>query len=561
MGPGAAQDPARLAAIEPGARLWWWLPPIVVTLAIQLWLAAKDTVPSIDGMAYLEAGEHLFAGDGFVRQGRPETHFPPVGAVVLGLLQKVTTSEIAAVRIVDVVSILAVIGLLVLIARRLSGDERVAVATLWLAGTAAGIGTALHRGGGGTEAPTLALVLGATLLVLDGFSAEVTPTKRVAQSAVAGLLCGLGYLTRPEALLPAAVLGVAILVLGWRRLGPTTPTWRRLAPVAAFGVAVLVFVVPYVAYLHSNTGRWQLTDKAQTASAASWRSTAGGNRSLGDRSTYTTDDGTRTSQSLVSIIREDPGKWLGIVGTNVRQLAYSYGGLSPGNPIPLLPTLFLLPAGWAAWRARRDGPSLLVLAIGVTALVVSLGFLVLPRYLLGFTAVLALFAAWGLIDLYDRGRGWQRPMLLAVTGLLVLGGVTQALIPPDAPDGTIEPTEQVAAGRWLAGHTAPGSRIMTRSFAVQHYADRPVVALPAGSYEDVLAYARAHGVRYLVADEHTIRDRRPDLAGPLLDGEPHPGLREVATLDEPRGVVKIYALDPPPPESALPDRPLGYIGD
>ena len=101
---------------------------------------------------------------------------------------------------------------------------------------------------------------------------------------------------------------------------------------------------------------------------------------------------------------------------------------------------------------------------------------------------------------------------------------------------------------------------MTRSFAVQHYANRPVVALPAGTYEDVLA-CRDHGVRYLVADEHTLRDRRPEFVAPLLEGEPHPGLREVATLDEPRGTVKIYALDPPPPATNEPDRPLGYVGD
>jgi len=99
-------------AVDLGRRLWWWLPPIAVTVAVQLWLAAKDTVASIDGMAYLEAGEHLFAGDGFVRQGRPETHFPPVGPVALGLLEKVTGSELAAVRIFDVASIVTVVALL-----------------------------------------------------------------------------------------------------------------------------------------------------------------------------------------------------------------------------------------------------------------------------------------------------------------------------------------------------------------------------------------------------------------------------------------------------------------
>ena len=244
-------------------------------------------------------------------------------------------------------------------------------------------------------------------------------------------------------------------------------------------------------------------------------------------------------------------------GPERAELAYVYGGFSRGNPVPLLVPLLLVPAGWQAWRVRRDRASQVVLAVGLTAIVVSLGFLVLPRYLLGFTAVLAVFAAWGLVELHDRAHGWRRPALTAAVATVLVLAVLQGVVRPDAPGGTNDPTEQVAAGRWIAANTAPGSRIMTRSFAVQHYGERPVVALPAGTYDEVLDYARANGVRYLVADERTIRDRRPELAGPLLDGEPHPGLREVADLDEERGRVVIYALDPPPPESDRPTTPPG----
>ena len=103
---------------------------------------------------------------------------------------------------------------------------------------------------------------------------------------------------------------------------------------------------------------------------------------------------------------------------------------------------------------------------------------------------------------------------------------------------------------------------MTRSFHVQGYAQRDVVALPSGSYPEVLAFARRMGVDYLVADESTIRYRRPELYDTLMRSEGAPvGLALVHEFTQAGKTVKVYALDPPAPPTDQAPLPLGYVSD
>jgi hypothetical protein len=77
----------------------------------------------------------------------------------------------------------------------------------------------------------------------------------------------------------------------------------------------------------------------------------------------------------------------------------------------------------------------------------------------------------------------------------------------------------------------------------------------------MMAFARARGVHYIVADERTIRTRRAQLYGPLFLEPTPPGLREVAVIGRGSRLVRIFELDPLPPPSELPPLPLGFVGD
>ena len=102
---------------------------------------------------------------------------------------------------------------------------------------------------------------------------------------------------------------------------------------------------------------------------------------------------------------------------------------------------------------------------------------------------------------------------------------------------------------------------MTRSFHVQFYSARPVVAMPYSDYTSMLTFARRMGVSYIVADQSTIATRRPQLYGPLMDWDNPVGLKLVKTIYERDREVRIFELDPPAPPTDRKPYPLGYVSD
>ena len=208
---------------------------------------------------------------------------------------------------------------------------------------------------------------------------------------------GLAYLARPEGLAGALPLGLAVLAPAlvaarrrrWRAAG------RAGLPAAvAFAVPLLACVVPYALFLHDHTGAWALSAKANDASIEAWQAVARGDRADRDAVLYALDGSglrfTAATSSLGALAREDPAGYAGVVATNVRMLARTLVNPDRG-PLPswqLLPAPVWALAGWGAWRMRRSGPMLVVLATGALPVATALAFFVQPRYLV-VTAALA----------------------------------------------------------------------------------------------------------------------------------------------------------------------------
>lgn len=534
------------------------LAPAAVAVVVQGTLVLGDVLPAVDTMAYLESGRNLVGGEGFTRFGQPELHFPPLVPAVLGALLEVTGSEMAAVRTWQLVVGLALAAAVTALAARLWDDDDVTVAAAWVAGTLSGLAPLLVRRGSGSEGITAALLLAALVVVLGRPASAGGGRRPLGALFGGGVLAGLAYLARPEALLPALVLGAALLVDAWRRRS------RGLDPSAAiaFGLGLALLVGPYLAYLHSHTGSWSPTSKSQDVSIEAWRAVAEDRRLDRDQMTFALDetglDLADDTTSLAGLAAEHPGTWLAIVGGNTERLAglYLLDGRNTLMPLPLVAA-----AAYAVWRARRRPTALLTLAVGALPLVTCVVFFTLPRYVVLTTAVLAAFAAAGLVEVLRALPRWGRPVLVGVVAVTMAVGV-RAEAGGFLPNGTPYETDApVAVGAWIDENTGPEDRIMTRSYHVQYYARRPVVALPAASFEEVMTFARARGVRYLVADSLMIRSRRPYLAQTLLRDPAPDGLREVAVLGEGRQVTRIFELDPVPPPSDLPPVPLGFVGD
>jgi hypothetical protein len=550
-------------------RLRW---PFLATFLVELLLVLGDRIPSVDSMSYFETGRNFVNGRGYTRNGAPEMHFPPIAPVSFGLLEKVFGNQMYALRTWELFWTLAAVGILTAVAWFISREDDVVVATAWIAVTVPGVVALSIRAGSGSELPVVVMLLASgllTLLAVDRTSDRST-AKRLGLLVGAGALVGLAYLTRPEALMPGAVIGLAVVLFALREPGKT---WgQRFALLvrngAAFGFAALLFVAPYVNYTHANSGSWSLTSKTKDASIDAWRAVAQDDRLERDQILYSIQpDGVSLGPetvSLTAIAREHPRNWLTIAWINTTTIFGDYIGRpwETGPTWELIPLFLTVPAIWQMWRTRRHGSTLLFVGLGAAPLATCFLFFALPRYLMMTTAVLIPFGAWGLVTWTNRlALGRRRLAWWVMGGLMVLSLIVASwnLLPYS---NTAERTEQRTAGQWIAENTPKDARVMTRSFHVQGYSERDTVAMPSAEYRAMLEFARRMGVSYIVADENTIRRRRPEVYDILMRETGAPaGLKLVHQFTERGTRVKIYKLDPPAPPTLQPPLPLGYVSD
>jgi Dolichyl-phosphate-mannose-protein mannosyltransferase len=544
------------------------LAALLVGFALRVAISLTDDAPATDETAYLRSGGSLVEGDGYQREGRPELHFPPFVPFLLGLASQVTSDAHTGTVVLTCLSSTALIVPLALLGRRIGGPVA-GIASAWVAALGPGLSTTLVNRGAGSEAEYTLLVVSALWLVVS--AVDHWARARAWRVFGAGIMVGLAYLTRPEGLFMAVPLGVAVLVLAARRPGQPARL-RRLdvrgvragAPLlAVFLLPIVVCIVPYAMYLHDNTGRWQLSAKTQDASIEAWDAVARADREERDSVLYALDETgfhfAAGRSSLATLAREDPAGYLGIVRTNVGELATSV--INPVADQWLSWLLLPLPvwglAVFGAWRHRRSGVVRLLLAVGALPVATALAFFVQPRYLIVAVALAIPLVGAAIAAL---SVGWQRPVMLAVVALLALSSV-QAFHsegagwwhPPDHSD-------QREAGEWIAANTRPGDRVMTRSMVVEYYADRPTMAIPYASVGEILRYARHYGARYLVVDWYTAVRLRPQLA-PLRTTDRIPGLQLAHQVRAEGRTTRIFALDPPPPSVGPIGSSLGFVGD
>jgi hypothetical protein len=535
---------------------------VVVAFALRLAIGLTDDAPASDETAYLDSGAALVAGEGFERGDRPELHFPPLVPFVLGVAARVTGDPHAGSVAVTVLAGTAAVVPLALIGRRVAGPAlgpRAGVAVAWVAALAPGLATLPATRGTGSEATYTLVVAVAVALVLA--ARDGTPTLRRGPTAAAGLAIGLAYLARPEGLFLAVPLGLAV---AWPGRRPPAEgggrAWRDAARAAAtFALPIGLCVVPYAAFLHHHTGAWELTAKTQDASLEAWDAVARGDRPARDRILYALDDsGVRFAAGrapLDALVRDDPAGYAAIVGTNVRTLATTAAGWS------LVPLPVTALAAWAVaqrWRTTGRSSVALLVAVGALPVASAVAFFVQPRYLVATVAVVVVLAGVGLASL-----GGRRASVLtaAVLALLAVTSLTSFR----GPEGWGRPTDftdQRRAGEWLASHAGPDDVVVTRSMVVDFYAERPTLALPDGTLDEVLRFARHYGARWLVADEAHVGKFRPQLAT-LLTADDVAGLRLVHEVTAEGRTSRVYALDPVPPP-APPGRAgpaLGFMGD
>ncbi len=525
---------------------------VALTVRVALVLLA-DRVIRWDEPDYLTLARNLATGRGFSVAGHPELHYAPLFPLAASLFYRLLGDLKAASDAVYVLAGAALIWPFFALVRRLFGGRAALAASLLLALCPALNASVLYWG---TMTEPLYL-----LCVFAGlwFTWVAAEEGRIGPAVAAGACFSLAYLTRPEGSFYAA-LGAGVLVAGVlaRRQARSGRAWAALG---GFVLVAVLVVLPYLVYIHAHTGRWMVSGKLGVTYDIG-RAVLARDPAEYDRVTASLDSTGREiiwysperfQRDLAAELAASPMEALRRVWANFRVLLDAWFGIT------VFPTLLLIPVGLAwfvlAWDKRRAVAELFWAAALVPMLAAFLPFHVEIRF---FAPALPIALAWvgrGVVVmgdwaantaqalLVDRplGAGLRRflsalPLVLVCVAFVGLTAVAVAEGRRSTDFGHRE------AGLWLKEHAPQGSVVMARDLAVALYADLEWVPSPRAEMHEFLAYARAHGVDYVVVDEREVTVIRPHLQALLRPETAPPQFKLAYQFVGNKGRTLVYAL-------------------
>lgn len=548
---------------------------VLISLALHLFFVRGPRVIWGDEPFYLWLGKNWLTGQGYQFLGFTDVHHPPVIPLLSGLLYLALGNLEQASNAVYVIFGALLVLPMAGIARQLYGPRAGVLAGLlvalwpvfnaaipwwgtmteppfyffvavglWAAVAAAGLRSGdLQR----PEATEVATTIGAT----EG---------RVAGGplwawGVAGLAFGLAYLTRPEGIWYAPVIGSVLLLIAWFTRQP----WRRwLAGAALFGLGFLVCFFPYAVHTRIQTDAWMVSEKVgitfQDSLALARNDLAEHDRvlwqldSTGEQVYFFSEESFHLS--MADEIRANPRRYAGLIYLNVRALLGRFFTVQDFMPV-FLPLLGLGLFG-LAWDRRRLRGELVLLAALLPPLTFLL-FFIFERYVAPLLLPMLIWTALGLELLCHWARDtaarllprlserwlrliWLAPVAATIVVLLIIHPETLRSVTATQAFRF----EHRSAGEWLEANAPADAVVMARYPAMAFHADRHWIPSPNSDYEAALRYAAANGADYWVVDANE-NAWRPQLAF-LTEGEPPPELELVYRAPTGGKPVLVYRL-------------------
>jgi 4-amino-4-deoxy-L-arabinose transferase-like glycosyltransferase len=524
---------------------------VVAALVLRAAIVRVDRIVRWDEPDYLIAGRNLFTGRGYAVTTKPEIHYAPLFPIVTGMLYPLTgdmqlNSDITFV-VLGAVTLIPFYWL----ANRLY-DRRVALIAAALLCTFPALNASVIFWG------TMLEPLYLLLLVVSWCSIWLAWERdAVGAYAASGLLLGLAYLTKPEAIVYLGVM-YAFLIVG--RLLRRRRRRNLLIGIAVGALTFALVISPYLLFLYRHTGRLLITGKLGVTYVAGLGAVEH-DPGLYDRALSRLDESgeeiiwfseDRFKYSIGDEILGDPRAFVRRVWKNVNALESVLFNRR------VFPFYFLVMLGLAwfgsPWaRARLPREAFLVSA--VLPVLVFLPFHIELRYFAPMLLVLILWLAKGLDSLGSclsstlrqwsmfAARSSRIGQALTVVLCAALVAYFLALQPVVLRDGLagMNPSRR-EAGLWLRENSSADALVMSRDPEVAFYAERSWIASPNEPYERVIDYVRMRGASYLVIDEREVTVIRPQLQMLLNENAPPAGLRHVYTAEDPRGKTIVYSV-------------------
>lgn len=534
------------------AELLFMLALVFVSLTLRVSVVRTDRIVRWDEPDYLIAGRNLFTGKGYAVTTQPEIHYAPLFPIVTGVLYPLTRNMKLNSDLVFI--LFGTLSLLPFywLARELFGGRTAAMAAAFLCVSPAFTASVIFWGTM-LEPLYLFLLIAAWCGVWSAWE-----TNHLASYLAAGVLFGLAYLAKPEAIV-YLILMFALLALGnlWRRRLFN----KRVVTGLVGGILAFVLVIaPYIAFLYRHTGRILITGKLGVTYVAGLGAVVR-DPGLYDRALSRLDEAgeeiiwfseDRFKYSIWDEIRADPKGFVGRTWRNVNALE---SALFARDVFPVYFLLFLGLAWFgSAWSRERAVKEIFLIG-AVLPVSIFLAFHIELRYFAPLLPVLFLWLARGIRALGDwlqhTWANWnpalnQSPRVSLVSSVVlsvVILAYFLTLQPRVLSDGlaNMNPSRR-EAGLWLKVNAAPDSLVMSRDPEVPFYAERGWVATPNEEYPRFIDYVRKRGADYLIVDEREVTVIRPQLQRLLDEDSPPAELRHLYTADDPRGKTIVYEV-------------------
>jgi len=324
----------------------------------------------------------------------------------------------------------------------------------------------------------------------------------LAAAAVAGLLCGLAYLTRPEAI---GLLAVGGALAAWYVLRGSWSRRRAATWGALLFLSVSCVAGPYVAWLRVENGAWSITQKKSVGwvmglsgpparfAPKEVPAPAAPGRTATDPSTEPTAEQQPPGSAARSFSR---------YGDAVVDLAHS-------NLQAFGPGLFaILLAGGLIGRQRRLSlrGSFVLMIVGLYGLVLyeltlNVGYVSTRHALPPVTVALGHVGAALLVVVGAFPVSRQR-VALALLFIAIAGIGLSSSLRPDRTDSVAE--RRVA--EWMRARDLPPGGVAVHRRRIAYYADSPAVKIPDKRPKDVVGKMRKWGAEYLIISDEDIGD-------------------------------------------------------
>jgi len=324
-------------------------------------------------------------------------------------------------------------------------------------------------------------------------------------AAVAGLLCGLAYLTRPEGI---GLLAVGGVLAAWQVLRRSWPLHQAVAWGALLFLAVACVAGPYLVWLRAETGTWSITQKKSVG----WVT------GLSGPPARFAPEREPAPEAPDSAATDHPSKARGATaeqppsGSVVRSLSRRGDAIVDLVHVNLqalgleLFAILLIGGLMGRWRRLSLRGVFVLMIIGLYGLVLyelalNVGYVSTRHALPPLAAALGHVGAALLVVTRAFPASRQR-VALALLLIAIAGAGLSRSLRPDRTDSLAE--RRVA--EWLRDAGLPPGGVAVHRRRIAFYADAPAVRIPDKPPRDVVRKMRQWGADYLIISDEDIGD-------------------------------------------------------